>query len=816
MPESQPPVAFGAGDSYNLTGDERGHCPIRTFFKLESGKMNTNTKKPGSTTHSKTKRKSGLGGTHSVFFLIIISLLLLTAPVSAAIYYLDAVNGNDSNDGTSDFPWKTLAKAQSTIADGDTVNLRTGDYGNFIENNISHARWTTYQADTGHTPTFSQEAPYDDAIRVYSNSGKKNVNLIFRGITIYHSGALIRNVAGVKIDGCNFVGPGYSMEVPYNVTALNLNYGIQLHTATGIVIDGCSINGDGDNFDSYVGYDDSVRVSVTKGSPIVTGRNTTWTNAQVGKYFSCLYNIKYTVVSVQSNTQLTLTTNYAEETHASRLWGTTGPYEGTIGGIQGNEGGYGTGYGRGIFFLDACQNVVINNCNIGGCDTAISGAGNSGITISNNEIHHTTFDAITITGSNPTESGFSDPVIIEDNHIHDGIDMYLGRTYSNGTPVLNDFAHNDFIQGMAADDIKYELNNLIIRNNHLHHSDGDAMFLRGGYTSGYYNRNWVIENNLVYDMGLRHANINALPMVVLHNVDGCIFRNNTLLCGKLLTKKDSGAGKPVKFTQCTGNIIDIMAANVLQSGDGYTEFVYENYNIINQIAYGSHTIDWGKNTILFNPYRKNPVSHAQFRALFTDYETADFTHASANSLGVGHGDPAKAPLKDIHGKVRDTRPDAGCYEYGADPVPPPDEEENLDDSGTVAPIDSSTVAPIDSDTVVPIEVIADSSEAPNTTPASMTVTINPDHTLVITDSAGKQHTVSTSPSDNGSVSSQKGIKKPFGDQQYSSLLRKLKSATKNQSSSVWTDSAIQKFVVEEYGHNISRYNINRLKRDLNK
>jgi hypothetical protein len=51
---------------------------------------------------------------------------LSAAPVTAAIYHVDAVNGNDSNDGVN-LPWKTLARvnAQSFLP-GDQILLHAG------------------------------------------------------------------------------------------------------------------------------------------------------------------------------------------------------------------------------------------------------------------------------------------------------------------------------------------------------------------------------------------------------------------------------------------------------------------------------------------------------------------------------------------------------------------------------------------------------------------------------------------------------------------------------------------------------------------
>lgn len=76
----------------------------------------------------------------------------------AATYYLDAINGNDTlGNGSTASPWKTLSKAQSQATDGDTVKLRNGEYGAFIETGRSTNRtdWITYMADDGHTPVLS-------------------------------------------------------------------------------------------------------------------------------------------------------------------------------------------------------------------------------------------------------------------------------------------------------------------------------------------------------------------------------------------------------------------------------------------------------------------------------------------------------------------------------------------------------------------------------------------------------------------------------------------------------------------------------------
>ena len=81
----------------------------------------------------------------------------------ATSYYLDAINGDDTNLGTADAPWKTLGRTYTwaghtpSVAQGDTIILRTGSYGQFRETTndwsdrlVYRDEWITYKADTGH------------------------------------------------------------------------------------------------------------------------------------------------------------------------------------------------------------------------------------------------------------------------------------------------------------------------------------------------------------------------------------------------------------------------------------------------------------------------------------------------------------------------------------------------------------------------------------------------------------------------------------------------------------------------------------------
>jgi len=111
--------------------------------------------------------------TLSLFFIITASL---PGTSRAATYYLDAAKGDDSNPGTSSAAWQTLEKAQSIVQAGDTLILRSGNYGEFQQSNVSYADWVTYKAENGHTPLFS-------VIRI-SNSAQQDAYLRFDGIKV--------------------------------------------------------------------------------------------------------------------------------------------------------------------------------------------------------------------------------------------------------------------------------------------------------------------------------------------------------------------------------------------------------------------------------------------------------------------------------------------------------------------------------------------------------------------------------------------------------------------------------------------------------
>lgn len=140
------------------------------------------------------------------FILYVVSLFIV-AEAGAATYYLDAVNGNDNNAGTSSLPWRTIQNAQSIVVGGDTVIVRNGSYGIYSEAELpSRTKWITYRADVGHRP----ELTAISASKIWSNY---NTLLIFDGFVIrppagYSTAVYLRNTRFVILLNLDIAGQG--------------------------------------------------------------------------------------------------------------------------------------------------------------------------------------------------------------------------------------------------------------------------------------------------------------------------------------------------------------------------------------------------------------------------------------------------------------------------------------------------------------------------------------------------------------------------------------------------------------------------------
>ena len=69
-------------------------------------------------------------------FIILVCLFFINGSVKSAEYFI-ATDGNDSNDGSEQLPWKSLGYGFAQIIDGDTLTVREGIYRLVEETNLS-------------------------------------------------------------------------------------------------------------------------------------------------------------------------------------------------------------------------------------------------------------------------------------------------------------------------------------------------------------------------------------------------------------------------------------------------------------------------------------------------------------------------------------------------------------------------------------------------------------------------------------------------------------------------------------------------------
>lgn len=168
-------------------------------------------------------------------------LSIFCSAASGATWYVDDANGSDASAGTSwGASWATIpytwsaARAGNTIAEGDTVLFKDGDYGAFREStddgasyHVHRENWITYKAATGHEPNFTSVIIKNYAVAAYGES-----YLIFDGLTIvdgvegsYSNYVKILNctVSKIPLEIDGFYAPYFKPNSDYIVYFLEVN-----------------------------------------------------------------------------------------------------------------------------------------------------------------------------------------------------------------------------------------------------------------------------------------------------------------------------------------------------------------------------------------------------------------------------------------------------------------------------------------------------------------------------------------------------------------------------------------------------------------
>jgi len=221
--------------------------------------MKNNTKNSIRTIRSMSTQRNNPSWKRCTFYLLITCLLALAAaPATAATYYLDAVNGSNGNNGTSqETAWEHISYAWSKVGPGDIVKLGSGTYNDpgRYGHVINYARPGVDSWEN--KVVFTNQEGKDPVIEdhIYLKNARLYVefrNLKFRPLA-QKNGVYINSAKNIRIINCDIQGPWNTNYYPEHTdpsTGCNLLGGNGMYIVGGtletpmddITIQGCSVS----------------------------------------------------------------------------------------------------------------------------------------------------------------------------------------------------------------------------------------------------------------------------------------------------------------------------------------------------------------------------------------------------------------------------------------------------------------------------------------------------------------------------------------------------------------------------------------------
>ena len=143
-----------------------------------------------------------------------ITNITLAGPYSGPDYYVNGTSGSDSNNGSFNYPWKTIQKAVNTLTVGQTVYIMAGVYNEYITpwsgmKSGTPGNWITYTNYQNDEAILDGTGGTDDWTALIRMDNQKYIrfsNLIFRNSSCH--GILAHDGEGtahnITIDNCTF------------------------------------------------------------------------------------------------------------------------------------------------------------------------------------------------------------------------------------------------------------------------------------------------------------------------------------------------------------------------------------------------------------------------------------------------------------------------------------------------------------------------------------------------------------------------------------------------------------------------------------
>ncbi len=124
------------------------------------------------------------------FVLTLIPLHANALELEKNVFYVSS-NGDDSNDGTLDAPWRTIQRAADKMEAGDTVYVREGKYSEFVHITVSGSQEDGYIS----FKAFPGEAPVLDGSNLTLEDGNRALFYLENASYITVKGFEIRNLS---------------------------------------------------------------------------------------------------------------------------------------------------------------------------------------------------------------------------------------------------------------------------------------------------------------------------------------------------------------------------------------------------------------------------------------------------------------------------------------------------------------------------------------------------------------------------------------------------------------------------------------------
>jgi parallel beta-helix repeat protein len=285
----------------------------------------------------------------------------------------------------------------------------------------------------------------------------------------------------------------------------------------------------------------------------------------------------------------------------------------------------------------------------------------------------------------PQSSGSSSNITIRRNHIHDN--QWMGMNLQNAVDLFiegNDIHENGFDPD-ECDGRPEQCHNIYVKNTTLSSVIPARVTIRGNYlhtTRGaaiqVYDRGTeiLIENNLIVD---------AVWGIILSGTDYSTIRNNTIVYANPPTPDPKKpfyvaiTGKWGSSERSNNKIINNIFYTAASSFYGYPVYMLETpddpdldtWTVDHNLWYAPANTKWiwkDKSKTDFNSEYKQTTGWDKngppipSDPLFVDSLTGDY-HLSLSSPAINKGDNLNFSQNDFDGKLRDTKPDIGAFEY---------------------------------------------------------------------------------------------------------------------------------------------------------